>query len=72
MYTRRVDEGDFEGTLVLEKLASVDKLDEFFDAVDSDAFEAVTKLLRMVDIDSGKSDRGADRAIRSVCDEYRG
>ena len=32
-----MDENDFEGTLVLEKLAEVDQLDDFYEAVDADA-----------------------------------
>ena len=31
-----MDEDEFEGTLVLEKLAAIGKVEEFFDAVDSD------------------------------------
>jgi NAD(P)-dependent dehydrogenase (short-subunit alcohol dehydrogenase family) len=31
-----MDETDFEGTLVLEQLAAVGKVEEFFDAIDSD------------------------------------
>ena len=31
-----MDETDFEGTLVLEQLAAVDRVDEFFEAVDAD------------------------------------
>jgi hypothetical protein len=47
-----MDERDFEGTLVLEKLAGIGKLDEFFDAVDSDSFEAAAGVLRAADIDA--------------------
>lgn len=32
----RMDESDFEGTLVLEQLAAIGKVEEFFDAIDSD------------------------------------
>lgn len=46
-----MDDNDFEGTVVLEKLAEVRKVDEFFDAVDSDNFYAATKLMRLADID---------------------
>ena len=31
-----MDDTDFEGTLVLEQLAAIGKVDDFFDAVDSD------------------------------------
>lgn len=46
-----LDESDFEGTLVLEKLAEIDKVDEFFDAVDSDDFDKATSLMRRAGID---------------------
>ena len=47
-----MDESDFEGTLVLEKLAGVNKVDEFFDAVDSDDFEKAKKLMRKAGVDN--------------------
>jgi hypothetical protein len=47
-----MDEIDFEGTLVLEKLAEIGKLDEFFEAVDSDDFARATSLLKRAKIDS--------------------
>ena len=31
-----MDETDFEGTLVLEQLAAIDRVDEFFEAIDAD------------------------------------
>jgi hypothetical protein len=31
-----VDEQEFEGTLVLEQLAAIGKVDDFFEAIDSD------------------------------------
>ena len=31
-----MDDTDFEGTLVLEQLAAIGKVEDFFDAVDSD------------------------------------
>ncbi len=42
---------DFEGSLILEKLASVRLMDDFFDAVDSDDLESVVSLLEEVDVD---------------------
>jgi len=33
-----MDESDFEGTLVLEKLAGINQVEAFFDAIDSDDF----------------------------------
>ena len=43
---------DFEGTLVLEKLAEIDKIDEFFEAIDSDDFASATALMKMARIDA--------------------
>jgi len=47
-----VSEIDFDGTLVLEKLAEFDLVDEFLDSVDSDQFENVARLMKRVGIDS--------------------
>jgi hypothetical protein len=47
-----MDEEDFEGTLVLEKLATIDKVDEFFEAVDADDFNRAASLMRRAEIDS--------------------
>ena len=41
-----MDERDFEGTLVLEQLARIDKVDEFMDAVDSDDIDRAAALMR--------------------------
>jgi hypothetical protein len=49
---RRMDETDFEGTLVLEQLAAVGKLEEFFDAVDSDDVQRATRLLKRANLDA--------------------
>lgn len=46
-----MDEDDFEGTLVLEHLAVVGLLDAFSEAVDSDDFEAATRLMQRANID---------------------
>ena len=46
-----MDERDFEGTLVLEQLARIDKVDEFMDAVDSDDFDRAAALMRDVVIE---------------------
>lgn len=45
-------ESEFEGTLVLEKLAEIGKVDEFFEAIDSDDFRKVKLLLQEANIDS--------------------
>ncbi len=47
-----MDESDFEGTLVLEQLATIGKLEEFFDAVDSDDAQRAASLMRRAKIDS--------------------
>lgn len=47
-----MDESDFEGTLVLEELAAIGKLDEFFDAVDSDDVARATALMKAAGVDA--------------------
>ncbi len=47
-----VDESDFEGTLVLEKLAEGGKVEAFFDAIDSDDFEEAACLMRKAGVDT--------------------
>jgi len=47
-----MDETDFEGTLVLEQLAAVGKLEEFFDAIDSDDVQRATKLMKRANLDA--------------------
>jgi hypothetical protein len=47
-----VDESDFEGTLVLEQLAGIGKVDDFFDAIDSDDVERATALMKRANIDA--------------------
>ena len=47
-----MDERDFEGTLVLEQLARVDKVDEFMAAVDSEHFDRAAALMRSAGIDA--------------------
>ena len=37
-----MDEQDFEGTLVLERLAAIGRVEEFFEAVDSDDVQRAT------------------------------
>jgi hypothetical protein len=46
-----MDETDFEGTLVLEQLASIDMLDDFFEAVDADDVGRATRLMRRAGVD---------------------
>jgi hypothetical protein len=47
----RVDPTDFEGTLVLEKLAALGLDDDFFDAVDADDFKQAAALMRRAGVD---------------------
>jgi hypothetical protein len=47
-----MDEMDFEGTLVLEQLAAIGKLDEFFDAIDSDDVQRATALMKRASLDT--------------------
>ena len=42
---------DFEGTVVLEKLAEIGKVDEFLEAVDADDFDKAKALLRQAQVD---------------------
>ena len=46
-------ESDFEGTLVLEKLAEIGKVDDFFEAIDSHDFSKAKSLMKRANIDSG-------------------
>lgn len=47
-----MDENDFEGTLVLEKLSEIGKIEDFFDAIDSDDTEKARRLMFKAGIDS--------------------
>ncbi len=47
-----MDESDFEGTLVLEQLAAIGKVEEFFDAIDEDDVGRATSLMRKARIDA--------------------
>lgn len=46
------DDTDFEGTLVLEQLAAIGKVDEFFEAIDADDTERASRLMAKADIDA--------------------
>jgi hypothetical protein len=46
-----MEEEDFEGTLVLEKLAAIGERDSFFDAVDSDDFQKAASLMKRAGVD---------------------
>lgn len=47
-----MEESDFEGTLVLEKLAEIDLIDDFYDAIDSDDFGRAKSLMKRANVDS--------------------
>jgi len=47
-----VDDQDFEGTLVLEKLALIDSVDDFFEAIDSDDLQKAASLMKKANVDS--------------------
>jgi len=47
-----MDETDFEGTLVLEQLAEIGRVEAFFDAVDSDDVGRAVTLMKRAGIDS--------------------
>ena len=47
-----MDEAGFEGTLVLEKLAAISKVEEFFEAVDSDDVARAAALMKKANVDA--------------------
>jgi hypothetical protein len=47
-----MDDGDFEGTLVLEQLAAIGRLEDFFDAIDADDVEMATSLMKRAGVDA--------------------
>jgi hypothetical protein len=47
-----MDEGDFEGTLVLEQLAAIGRVEDFFDAIDADDVERAVSLMKRAGIDA--------------------
>ncbi len=47
-----MDETDFEGSLVLEQLAAIDKIEDFFEAIDADDVGQATALMRAAGVDS--------------------
>jgi hypothetical protein len=47
-----MDESDFEGSLVLEKLAVIGAVEEFFEAVDSDDFSRAKALMKKAQVDA--------------------
>ena len=47
-----MNERDFDGTLVLERLAEIGKVDDFFEAIDSDDVGRAVALMRKADLDA--------------------
>jgi hypothetical protein len=47
-----MDESDFEGTLVLEQLAAIGRVEDFFDAIDSDDIDRATSLMKKAKVDA--------------------
>jgi hypothetical protein len=47
-----MDDTDFEGTLVLEQLAAIGKVEDFFDAVDSDDVQRAAALMKRANVDA--------------------
>ena len=47
-----MNEDQFEGSLIMEKLAQIGKDQDFFDAIDSDDFDKVKFLMKEAGIDS--------------------
>ena len=47
-----MNESDFEGTVVLEKLAEIGRLDAFLEAIDSDDFDRARSLMRQAHLDA--------------------
>lgn len=46
-----MDESDFEGTLVLEKIAEIGKIDAFFEAIDADDQARAKVLMKQANVD---------------------
>jgi hypothetical protein len=47
-----MDESDFEGTIVLEQVAAIDRVDEFFEAIDADDVDRAVALMKRADVDA--------------------
>jgi hypothetical protein len=47
-----MDESDFEGTLVLEQLAEIGQVEDFFDAIDADDARRAALLMKKAKIDA--------------------
>jgi hypothetical protein len=47
-----VNEKDFEGTLILEKLVAIGRLDDFWEAIDSDNIARARQLMKQAQVDA--------------------
>jgi hypothetical protein len=47
-----MDESDFDGTTVLERLAEIGELDAFWEAIDDDDLKKASRLMKAARIDS--------------------
>ncbi len=47
-----MDESEFEGTLVLERLAAIGRVDAFLDAIDADDVSRAVRLMKKARIDA--------------------
>lgn len=47
-----MDEGDFEGSLVLEQLAAIGLVEDFFEAIDADDVARATSLMKKANIEA--------------------
>lgn len=47
-----MDESDFEGSVVLEQLAAIGRVEEFFEAIDSDDLDRAVSLMKKAKIDA--------------------
>lgn len=48
-----MDHADFDGTTVLEALAAIDRVEDFFDAVDGDDIARAVALMKRANVDAG-------------------
>ncbi len=59
-----MEESDFEGTLVLEKLAEIGKVDAFFEAIDVDDFGKAKSLMMRASV----SDETIEMVLKKMRD----
>jgi hypothetical protein len=45
-----MDESDFEGSLVLERLAEIEAVEDFFDSIDADDVQRAVSLMKKAKI----------------------